>query len=352
MTMRRGRCNNIGLCENATRQRTIEVPDGQPFVCPKCEADLVSVDDRKSTRTATGVALPMVAIGLAVIGVAFGIWDLYGRPAAAPATQAMAPAQPQAMAAATPAPAPVPDAAAPAPDAVASAAAPGPAGAALPQAASAPTPDTAAPVPAAPLQATASASPAGVAPQAATPPQVGAAVPALVTPAPSLPTAPPAITAPAITAPDAAPVAPDAAPVAPAPAPPPAPDAAGSDPAQRVRAFLGNAARVPITITFRSGVVALTGHGEHELDRLVGYLKQHHAVGDRVYLAGFTDNQGDPASNEAVSQKRVAAVAAALTEASITPTHVASFGPALPVADNATQAGRDRNRRVEVYLAP
>jgi flagellar motor protein MotB len=34
------------------------------------------------------------------------------------------------------------------------------------------------------------------------------------------------------------------------------------------------------------------------------------------------------------------------------PAHVASFGSAMPVADNLTLAGRDQNRRVEVYLAP
>ncbi len=325
MTMRRGRCNNIGLCENATRQRIIEVPEGEPFVCPKCEAELTAVSDRKVQRSASSVALPIVAITLAVIGVAFGVWDLYLRPAATPVAQTTVPAQPQ-MAAAVPTPAPAsapaPEAAAPAPPVAASATSPATAST-PPQTAS----ETAPPVQAAP-------APASAPPSA---PRVAEAVQAPAAPTPSVP-AP----APQAAVPEAAPAPATPAPVAAAP----------SDPAQRVQTFLGNATRVPFTFNFRTSVVDLTGHSERELERLVGYLKQHHATGDRVYLAGFTDNQGDPAANEAVSQKRVAAVAAALTQAGITPAHVASFGPDMPVADNATQAGRDRNRRVEVYLAP
>ncbi len=317
MTVRRGRCNNTGLCDNATRQRIIEVPEGEPFICPKCESELTSVDDRKVQRSAAAVALPIVAISLAVIGVGFGVWDLYVRPSARPAAQTMAPAQSQ-MAAVAPAPAPAPEAAAPA-------VSPAPAqtaGATPPEAA--PPTQTASPAPTPP------ASPPAAAPQVAD-----------------------AVQAPAAPAPAPTPAPQTAAPVpAPAPAAPAVAAAAPSDPAQRVQAFLGNATRVPITFNFRSGVVDLTARSQRELERLVGYLRQHRATGDRLYLAGFTDNQGDPAANEAVSQKRVAAVAAGLTQAGITPAHVASFGSEMPVADNATQAGRDRNRRVEVYLAP
>ena len=139
--------------------------------------------------------------------------------------------------------------------------------------------------------------------------------------------------------------------VAPEPAPAPA-TAAPADPAQRVHAFLGRATRLPVTFAFRSGAVTLSGKSERDIARLIAILRQHHATGDQLYLAGFTDNQGDAASNEAVAQKRAAAVAAALEQAGVTPGHVASFGSDLPVADNTTLAGRDRNRRVEAYLAP
>jgi phosphate transport system substrate-binding protein len=60
---------------------------------------------------------------------------------------------------------------------------------------------------------------------------------------------------------------------------------------------------------------------------------------------------GSPAVNMAVSTRRTEAVAAALQAAGVTPAQAASFGAELPVADNATQAGRERNRRVEAYLS-
>ena len=61
------------------------------------------------------------------------------------------------------------------------------------------------------------------------------------------------------------------------------------------QAFIGNAARVPITFNFKPSAVTLNRTGERDIDRLVAYLKQHHATGNRVYLAAFTDNSGDPA---------------------------------------------------------
>ncbi len=353
MTMRRGRCNNLGLCDNAVRQRTIEVAENEPFVCPKCGTELVSITDRPSTRKASSLALPMAAIALALAGVGYKVWDMYGHPAPA-AVQEDAPAP--AGTAATPAPAasvPVPDAAAPAsPPATAvppAQAAPEPAAPAAvvpaPAADTPPAPASAAPpTPAPAAPAPGSASPAAPPKQPdATP--APSSEPASVAPAPALPVVTPApVQGAAIATPP--PPAPEAVPAPAAPAP------AASDAAARVRAFLGSAVRVPVTLTFRSSVVTLGGRADHDLERAIAYLRQHHATGDRVYLAGFTDNQGDAASNAAVAQKRVAAVAAALAQAGIAPGHVASFGSDLPVADNATVTGRDRNRRVEIYLAP
>ena len=330
--MRRGRCNNIGLCDNAMRQRTIELPDAQPFVCPKCGGELTPVADRTAKRSAARLAVPLAAIAVAAAAIGYAAWNMYGKPGAPPATQAAAPAGTQTAAAIPPASAQPPAAAPAAP---------------------------AAPAAVAPPPSQSTASPAQTAPAGTPPPAAQAVIPAAD--APKLAAAPPATAAPAAppppAQPEAAPLAvlvPPAAPPAQQPAAPPAGNAATAAPTgdQRVHSFLGDATRVPITFTFRSSVVTLTGRSEHDIDRLVGYLRQHHAAGDRVYLAGFTDNQGDPASNEAVAQRRVAAVAAALTQAGVTPGHVASFGSDMPVGDNATQVGRDRNRRVEVYLAP
>lgn len=74
-------------------------------------------------------------------------------------------------------------------------------------------------------------------------------------------------------------------------------------------------------------------------------------AGRKFLIVGHTDNAGDFAHNQALSQKRAAAVTAALTgrfgvpAASIIPVGV---GMAAPVAANTDDAGRAKNRRVEI----
>jgi phosphate transport system substrate-binding protein len=83
---------------------------------------------------------------------------------------------------------------------------------------------------------------------------------------------------------------------------------------------------------------------------VINYLVSLHEGGEHLLLAGFADNQGDSAANLAVSKKRADAVAALFVARGLKPGGVASFGAELPVADNSTEEGRERNRRVEVYI--
>ena len=70
----------------------------------------------------------------------------------------------------------------------------------------------------------------------------------------------------------------------------------------------------------------------------------------RLAVQGHTDNQGTPAHNQQLSEARARAVVANLTAAGVAPGRLtpAGFGQARPVADNATEAGRAQNRRVEL----
>ncbi|MES2594109.1 MAG: OmpA family protein [Verrucomicrobiota bacterium] len=73
--------------------------------------------------------------------------------------------------------------------------------------------------------------------------------------------------------------------------------------------------------------------------------------GKKFLIVGHTDNQGSLEHNQALSQKRAAAVTSALTgkydvpAASVIPVGV---GMAAPVAPNTDDAGRSKNRRVEI----
>lgn len=66
-------------------------------------------------------------------------------------------------------------------------------------------------------------------------------------------------------------------------------------------------------------------------------------------IEGHTDAQGQAEANEALSQARAEAVRQALVQRGLDAARIGTdgFGEARPVADNGTEAGRSRNRRIE-----
>jgi outer membrane protein OmpA-like peptidoglycan-associated protein len=74
-----------------------------------------------------------------------------------------------------------------------------------------------------------------------------------------------------------------------------------------------------------------------------------------VLISGHTDNVGNAASNQSLSDQRAAAVKAwFVSEEGVGADKLAvkGFGKSQPVADNGTEAGRARNRRVDVIITP
>jgi OOP family OmpA-OmpF porin len=71
-------------------------------------------------------------------------------------------------------------------------------------------------------------------------------------------------------------------------------------------------------------------------------------------IEGHTDNAGGAAFNADLSRKRANAVRSALIQRGMDPTRIyaAGHGADRPVADNDSQAGRARNRRIEIHLVP
>lgn len=72
-----------------------------------------------------------------------------------------------------------------------------------------------------------------------------------------------------------------------------------------------------------------------------------------VYIVGHTDMQGSAESNMALSRARAAAVVDALVKQhGIKPQRLGSegVGPYAPVSNNTSEAGRAKNRRVEMVL--
>lgn len=68
-----------------------------------------------------------------------------------------------------------------------------------------------------------------------------------------------------------------------------------------------------------------------------------------IIIEGHTDSRGNAENNQQLSQQRAEAVAAWLVKAGVDAKRlrVIGYGASRPVADNATEAGRAKNRRIE-----
>jgi len=73
-----------------------------------------------------------------------------------------------------------------------------------------------------------------------------------------------------------------------------------------------------------------------------------------IEVAGHTDSTGRHAHNQRLSEQRAHSVARYLESRNLDSRRMAAagFGPDYPIADNATEAGRAANRRVELTLVP
>ena len=72
----------------------------------------------------------------------------------------------------------------------------------------------------------------------------------------------------------------------------------------------------------------------------------------RVMIVGHTDNTGPDSVNNPLSHERARSVYDYLSSRGVSASHMqtAGRGEREPVADNTTESGRARNRRVEIYL--
>jgi outer membrane protein OmpA-like peptidoglycan-associated protein len=73
---------------------------------------------------------------------------------------------------------------------------------------------------------------------------------------------------------------------------------------------------------------------------------------NRVTIIGHTDSTGSETYNQSLSQRRAAAVLAALTRLGVPASRLQALGSGEsdPSASNETAAGREQNRRVEILL--
>jgi phosphate transport system substrate-binding protein len=110
------------------------------------------------------------------------------------------------------------------------------------------------------------------------------------------------------------------------------------------------ACRLSMDFRFDRANSQLDTRALRDLQRVVGMMGRPDYAGRAVLLLGFSDAAGPRAEGVAGSQQRVAVVADQLRARGL---HVGlqhAFGPEMPVADDSTAEGREKNQRVEVWL--
>ena len=107
---------------------------------------------------------------------------------------------------------------------------------------------------------------------------------------------------------------------------------------------------VPGDIAFDSGQAVIRPNFRSALDNFAQSLQQNPS--STVTIIGHTDSTGSPAVNEPLSLQRADATRDYLVSRGVAANRfqIDGRGSREPVASNDTEAGRARNRRVEIFL--
>ena len=101
-------------------------------------------------------------------------------------------------------------------------------------------------------------------------------------------------------------------------------------------------------VHFDTGKATILPDSENILGEIAKLLQQNPDL--KLRVEGHTDNQGNAAANQALSEKRAQAVVAWLTAHSVPAARLTAkgLGQTQPLADNSSEDGRAKNRRVEL----
>lgn len=108
--------------------------------------------------------------------------------------------------------------------------------------------------------------------------------------------------------------------------------------------------RLSLNFRFLSGSNQLDSKGLQDVQRLVDFLQHDKNHNRGIRLLGFTDSIGDRERNCQLSLQRARSVDQVLNGYGIYPRAVSGLCDEMPVATNQNSAGREKNRRVEVWI--
>jgi outer membrane protein OmpA-like peptidoglycan-associated protein len=104
-------------------------------------------------------------------------------------------------------------------------------------------------------------------------------------------------------------------------------------------------------VLFQTGKAVLQPAGREKLSKIAGILSAHKGL--KLEAEGFTDSTGTEAFNQTLSEARAKNAMEYLIAQGVPTTSISSqgFGKGNPIASNATRAGRQENRRVELVVS-
>jgi outer membrane protein OmpA-like peptidoglycan-associated protein len=103
-------------------------------------------------------------------------------------------------------------------------------------------------------------------------------------------------------------------------------------------------------LEFETGSATLKPDSQAQLGNMAAILKCYPHV--NLKIGGYTDNVGDPASNERLSQARAENTRQAIIAQGVDASRIEAegYGAQHPVATNDTDQGRQQNRRIDVRV--
>lgn len=119
-------------------------------------------------------------------------------------------------------------------------------------------------------------------------------------------------------------------------------------PAEALQSALDKQGKVDVQVNFATDKADMLPDSQPQIDQVAALMKQDTAL--RLAVNGHTDSSGDAAHNKALSEARAASVVAALVAQGIAAARLqpAGFGQERPIADNTSEEGKTKNRRVEL----
>jgi len=128
------------------------------------------------------------------------------------------------------------------------------------------------------------------------------------------------------------------------------PTADGADVKKNIELFRTSGGTTRLLVYFDFDRADLKNESMPDLNRGVRFLKENPGI--RVEIAGHTDSMGTDSYNNRLSQQRAESVRTYLVQGGIDASRISArgYGESQPIADNGSDEGRARNRRVEMRV--